>query len=163
MVEQHVFHTILFLQVTVRAAGNDGLFVTFLKFFQGVIDRYHFPHAHLGSWRSHFQPGMRLKARILHISTSTKTVRLTLLQNLLDYHLPQNLPTLGAVYEDVSVFRPDNNLGVLVKVPTEPIASLGFIHISNLEPKQGAKTVSAQVGKEFPAGSVVRAKVVGYR
>lgn len=61
------------------------------------------------------------------------------------------------------MFRPDNNLGVLVKVPTEPIASLGFIHISNLEPKQGSKTVSAQVGKEFPAGSVVRAKVVGYR
>lgn len=151
------------VQVTVRAAVGDGLIVTFLKYFHGVIDKYHLPHNQLATWRTAFAPGMRLKARIIHISTSSKMVRLTLLKNLLEYHLPTVLPTLGAVYDDVTVIRPDYNLGALVKVPLNPSPQLGFIHISNFEPKQGAKTVNASVGKEYPAGTALRAKVNGFR
>lgn len=151
------------VQVTVRAAVSDGLIVTFLKFFHGVIDKFHLPHNQLSSWRTAFTPGMRLKARIIHISTSSKMVRLTLLKNLLEYHLPTVLPTLGSVYEDVTVIRPDNTLGALVKVPISPSPQLGYIHISNLEPKAGAKTVAATVGKEYPTGTVIRAKVNGFR
>lgn len=146
-----------------RAAVGDGLIVTFLKFFHGVIDKFHLPHSHLATWRATYTPGMRLKARILHLSTSSKLVRLTLLKNLLEYHLPTALPTLGAVYEDVTVIRPDHTLGALVRVPVGPSPQLGFIHISNLEPKAGAKTVAANVAKEYPAGTVVRAKVNGFR
>lgn len=152
-----------FLQVTVRAAVNDGLMVTCLKFFHGVIDKFHLPHNQLASWRNTFTPGMRIKARIIHIPADSKMVRLTLLKNLLEYHLPTAFPTLGSVYEDATVIRPDHTLGVLVKVPVTPAPQLGFIHISNLEPKAGAKTVAANVGKEYPAGTVIRAKVNGFR
>jgi hypothetical protein len=137
--------------------------VSFLKFFHGVIDTFHLPHSQLATWRTTFALGMRLKARILHISTASKMIRLTLLKNLLEYHLPTTLPMLGSVYEDVKVIRPDPNIGALVSVPMSPTAQLGFIHISNLEPKAGATTVASSIGKDYPAGTVLKAKVIGYR
>jgi ribosomal protein S1 len=149
------------LQATVRAVVADGLVVTFLKFFSGVVDRFHLPQERLATWRTAFTPGMRVKARVLALSPSDKLVRLSMLRNLVDFHLPRDLPLLGAVFS-AAVVRADATLGVLVRVPSAPVATHGYVHISNLEAKAGGR-VPSNVGREFPPGTELRVKVTGAR
>ena len=103
-------------------------------------------------------------------------VRLTLLKHLLGYHLPLRLPTLGGVYSNAKVMRPDRALGALLQLPPRPDGadasasadgaddssggSLAYVHISNLV--DGDK-IPADVAANFPAGTVVAAKMTGFR
>lgn len=146
--------------MTVRHVLPDGLVVSFLKYFHGCIDRFHLPQDLLSSWRTAITPGMRLKARILYIAPADKLVRLSLLKNLVSYHLPTELPTLGTVYDPVRVFRADPAVGVLCSLPPESAAPFGYIHISNL---RDGTTVPSHVSKEFPPSTELRAKVIGFR
>lgn len=138
----------------------DGLVVSFLKYFHGCIDRFHLPQDMLATWRTALTPGMRLKARILYISDADKLVRLSLLKNLVSYHLPSEVPTLGTVFDPVKVFRADPAVGVLCSLPSESSCMYGYIHISNL---RDGTAVSSHISKEFPPGTEVRAKVIGFR
>lgn len=143
-----------------RRVLSDGLVVSFLKYFHGSIDRFHLPQDQLSKWRTAITPGMRLRARILYISPADKLVRLSLLKNLISYHLPMQLPPLGAVLDPVHVFRPDPAVGVLCTLPADYSSLYGYIHISNL---RDGKAVASNVSKDFPAGTELRAKVIGFR
>jgi rRNA biogenesis protein RRP5 len=61
--------------VTVRHVLSDGLLVSFLKFFHGTVDLFHLPHDAAASWRTAFQPGTRVPARILYVDPASKQVR----------------------------------------------------------------------------------------
>lgn len=139
---------------------TDGVVVSFLKYFHGCIDRFHLPQDMLSTWRTSLAPGMRLKARILYISPNDKLVRLTLLKNLIAYHLPSGMPCLGTVMDDVRVFRADPAVGVLCSLPCEHTSMYGYVHISNL---RDGSAVQSNVSKEFPPGTELRAKVIGFR
>jgi hypothetical protein len=151
---------LLFPQATVRNVLSDGLLVSFLKFFHGVVDLFHLPTENAANWRTALKPGTRLSARILYVDPSTKQVRLSLLKNLIAYHLPTTLPTLGAVYDAATILRADKALGLLLALPTELAPTYAYAHISNVADK-GA--IAANLGAKFPPGKTVRAKVTGFR
>jgi rRNA biogenesis protein RRP5 len=100
-----------------------------------------------------------MPARVLHIDPSTKHIRLTLLKNLVAFHLSETLPVLGEVHEEARVLRADKALGLLLALPCKTGNLLGYVHISNVA-DQGTPE---NLGKAFPSGSRVAAKVIGYR
>ena len=57
-----------------RNVLSDGLLVSFLKFFQGTVDRFHLPHDAAATWRNALQPGTRVPARILYVDPVSKQV-----------------------------------------------------------------------------------------
>lgn len=148
------------VQVTVRNVLSDGLLVTFLKFFHGFVDLFHIPPDASATWRTTFKPNTRAPARILYVDPTSKKVHLSLLRHLVAYHLPQSLPTLGAVYDAAKVLRCDKGLGLLVALPVEPVACNGYAHISNVSDEPSA---TANLPSAFPIGKEVAAKVTGFR
>lgn len=122
------------------------------------MDLFHIPHDLAATWRTALPPGTRTPARILHIDPATKAVRLTLLKNLLAFHLPTALPALGDVHAGARVVRPDKSLGLLLALPTNPPIP-AYVHISNV----ADRAVPDALGKAYPSGTEVTAKVTGYR
>ena len=157
--ERHVLIVQAALQVTVRNVLTDGLLVTFLKFFHGFVDHFHLPPDTAATWRTAFAPHTRVPARILYVDPTSKKVHLSLLKHLVAYHLPQTLPTLGAVYAGAAVVRADKALGLLLSLPTEPAASAAYAHISNVSDS----SAPANLATQFAPGTTVTAKVTGFR
>jgi rRNA biogenesis protein RRP5 len=147
------------MQATVRNVLSDGLLVSFLKYFHGTVDAFHLPQDLTGTWRTALPPGTRMPARILHVDPSTKHIRLSLLKNLVAFHLSETLPVLGEVYKDARVIRADKSMGLLLALPREAGNLLGYVHISNVADQDTA----GNIGKSVPPGSKVSAKVIGYR
>lgn len=151
-------------QVTVEKVLDDGLLVSFLQYFHGAIDQFHIPvdaaRAPAATWRAAYAPKQRVHARVIYVSPAGAVVRLSLLPHLLDFRQPSPLPTLGAAYTPCTVLRADRALGLLLRVPTEPIATLGYVHISHVQ--EGA-AAPAHLAAAYPPGAPVHAKVVGFR
>lgn len=118
--------------------SQDGLNVTFLTFFSGVIDKFHLSKSLVGDdWATKYSPGQKLMARILYVDPVEKRAGLSLAKHLLE-QAPARLPKLGKVYDAAVVRRIDPSVGLLLELPGKqgapPVA--GFAHVSNISESQ---------------------------
>jgi rRNA biogenesis protein RRP5 len=145
----------------------NGVLVSFLGFFMGVIDQDHMPC--IGGeeeWKAEIgSVGTGLSARILAVNPITKTVHLTLRPHLIQLTAP-DLPDEGKTIEGATVVRVDPKVGLLLKLPPSDEApsdggartrSQGaYVHISRISDEHTDK-----VDKAFVVGHKVSCRIIG--
>ncbi len=158
----------MLVNVNVRNVLSDGLLVSFLTFFTGTIDPFHLDRA-----LAKCKAGQKVKARVLYCDPGRKQVSLSLLPHLVGWQSP-DLPGRGEVYEQATVRRVDEGLGLAIDLPISGSAGMkesdadhtakdavyrSYAHISNISDTQKIDDLA----KRFKQGQVVKCRVVGFR
>ncbi|KAI9106108.1 hypothetical protein DFS34DRAFT_47062 [Phlyctochytrium arcticum] len=143
----------------VKSVLENGLLLTFLGVLEGTVNLAHIGfvvHDASKDLHEHFKSGQKIRARILHVNPSRKTVALTLAPHLLGntpFKFPPKLE-IGSIITDFIVARVNPKLGIMF---THPEAGLAFAHISRL-----SDTPIDKVEKKFKAGQTHRARVLSF-
>ncbi|CAG9462427.1 unnamed protein product [Pedinophyceae sp. YPF-701] len=149
------------VNVKVTALLPDGVAVDFLSYFSGTVDVFHLSQEVLpGDWTERYQPGTRLRARILFVNQKTKKVGLTLQRSLVDGKLPASFPALGQIFEEAVVRRVDRAQGLLVELPGAEggVPFAGYVPSAHVSDDKVEK-----LEKAFRSGQRVACRVVGFR
>ncbi|XP_035696385.1 protein RRP5 homolog isoform X2 [Branchiostoma floridae] len=115
------------VEVTVTSVQNHGILAEFLG-FTGSVSRVHLPTKRAELYRK----GQRVKACILYIHPTTKTVGLSFQSRLWDGRTlvdVQELPAIGTVYKKAPVVHVWSGIGVTMKLSAE---TPGFAAVSQL-------------------------------
>ncbi|KAJ7541483.1 hypothetical protein O6H91_10G061600 [Diphasiastrum complanatum] len=143
----------------VRSVLRNGLLLSFLTYFTGTVDIFHLDDPLTGSdWQSKYSENQRLRARILFVDFSSKSIGLTLKSHLINLKIAPSSVTIGNVFENATVRRVDATLGLLLELPAKPVPFAGYVHISNVSDEHVEK-----LEKNFKEGKKVRGRVIGYR
>eukprot|EP00058_Branchiostoma_floridae_P028374 XP_002613865.1 hypothetical protein BRAFLDRAFT_119888 [Branchiostoma floridae] len=115
------------VEATVTSVQNHGILAEFLG-FTGSVSRVHLPTKRAEPYRK----GQRVKACILYIHPTTKTVGLSFQSRLWDGRTlvdVQELPAIGTVYKKAPVVHVWSGIGVTMKLSAE---TPGFAAVSQL-------------------------------
>ncbi|GMH18742.1 hypothetical protein Nepgr_020583 [Nepenthes gracilis] len=149
----------MMVNARVQAILENGIMLSFLTYFTGTVDIFHlqsmFPTS---AWKKEYDKNKKVNARILFIDPSTRAVGLTMNPHLLLNKAPPLTVKTGGIYDQSTIVRIDKGLGLLLQIPSEPVPSPAYVTMSNVSDEEVQK-----LEKKFKEGSLVRARILGYR
>ncbi|RQM29029.1 hypothetical protein B5M09_003214 [Aphanomyces astaci] len=150
----------MLLNVKVEDVLANGLQVNFLTFFSGTVEYNHMSNPCQKDWAAAYSKGLKGRARIIGIDSTTKAVTLSMAPHIVYLQAPEFKQT-------AVVHRIDAGIGMLLSLAGP--ASVGgdrlswkeflpaFAHISRV-----ADSRIEKLDKHFKVGQVVPGRVVGY-
>ncbi|CAH3149742.1 unnamed protein product, partial [Porites evermanni] len=147
----------MLVKASVTQATHGGLLLNFLGGFEGSADILHLPNCGgNGQNLEEAYPGKtKVKCRLLYINANTKTVGLSLQENVvLNKATSFGNWSIGDIIEDAVVMRVDQGMGLLMRLSDN---SLGFAHISRVSDERVEK-----LGKKYKAGTTHRCRILGF-
>ena len=153
------------VNAAVARVDGDGLALSFWSTYTALVDAFSLPpHVGRAGLAAAYAVGARVRARITFVDPAAKAVRATLLPHVLKRAPPPPLPARGALVEAATVARVDEGVGILLDLGPSDAAdddaphAYGYAHVSNVADGRVAK-----LGKLFPVGKTVPARVLGAR
>lgn len=149
----------MMVDARVLSSLENGIMLSFLTYFTGTADIFNlnetFPSA---NWKDHYTQGKKVNARILFIDPSTRAVGLTLNPHLVHNRAPPTLVQTGDIFDQSKIIRIDRGLGLLLEIPSSPVATPAYVSVSDVADKEIKK-----LEKNFKEGGLVRVRVLGLR
>ncbi|XP_068652858.1 rRNA biogenesis protein RRP5 isoform X2 [Aristolochia californica] len=149
------------MMVTARVQAQlyNGLMLSFLTYFTGTVDIFHlqnyFPNA---TWRDSYSENKRVTARILFIDPSTRAIGLSMNSHLLHYKAPPFHVKTGEIFDTARVVRVDRGFGLLLEIPSSPLATPGYVMLHDVADEEVRK-----LDKKFKEGKTVRLRILGFK
>lgn len=143
----------------------NGLFVSFLDYFNGTIDYSHLNKGWDVDIEQSFKLNHKMKARIIFVDYQNKLVGLSLKSHIVRYSTFSFHPLqLGQIVEDAVVKRNQNGIGSMLDLPIQSDESKesnltiqAFAHVSQLSEKY-----SQQLEKKYGIGTSQKCRVISF-
>ncbi|KAL7134052.1 hypothetical protein ABFS83_11G001300 [Erythranthe nasuta] len=149
----------MMVNARVQSTLENGVMFSFLTYFTGTVDLFNLDKMFSSStWKNDYSKNMKFNARILFIDPSSRAVGLTLNPHLVNNKAPPSLVKVGDIFDQSKVVRVDKGSGLLLQIPTLPVPTPAYVNVSDIADKEVGK-----LDKSFKEGSLVRARVLGYR
>ncbi|KAJ4823880.1 hypothetical protein Tsubulata_010462 [Turnera subulata] len=143
----------------VQSTLENGIMLSFLTYFTGTVDIYNLQSSFpTPNWKGDYYKNMKVNARILFVDPLTRAVGLTLNHHLVHNNAPPLHATAGDIYDSAKVIRVDRGLGLLLEIPSAPVSTPAYVHISDVA-EDGARKLE----KKFKEGATVRVRILGFR
>ncbi|MCO5547404.1 hypothetical protein L7F22_000852 [Adiantum nelumboides] len=143
----------------VGAVLKNGLLLSFLTYFTGMVNIFHLEDPLPPSdWRDTYSKNQRLKARILYVDNTNKSIGLSLNSQLVQNRPPTIGVNIGDVYERAIVRRVDITIGLLLELPFRDATFASYAHISDVSDEHVEK-----LQETFKEGQKLKARVIGKR
>eukprot|EP00250_Pteridium_aquilinum_P021384 c25103_g1_i1 orf=322-6036(-) len=143
----------------VRAVLKNGLLLSFLTYFTGMVNIFHLEDSlPQSNWQEQYSENQRLKARVLYVDNATKSIGLSL-----NTQLVQNMPptigvNVGELCAKAIIRRVDATIGLLLELPLGRASLAGYVHISDASDDHVDK-----LQEKFKEGKLVKGRVIGKR
>jgi len=147
----------MLVKASVTQVTHGGLLLNFLGGFEGSADILHLPNSGGDgqNLEETYPNKTKVKCRLLYINTNTKTVGLSLQENVvLNKATSFGDWSVGDIIDDATVTRVDQGLGLFMRLSD---ATLGFTHISRVSDEHVEK-----LGKKYKVGSTHRCRILGF-
>lgn len=140
------------VNVVVDKVVENGLLVSFMTMFHGVIDTASLSRPFRGNtWNQSISAGDVVQARIVLIDHGNKSVRLSLRPHVMEMRCIKNLPALGSLVEGLSVANVLKKVGVVLTDATVAASAeedgSGAAVVEGEEPKKKSKKDIAEAEK----------------
>ncbi|KAL9983734.1 hypothetical protein ACROYT_G005955 [Oculina patagonica] len=147
----------MLVKASVTQVTNNGLILNFLGGFEGSADILHLPNCGVDAQglEETYPKKAKVKCRLLYMNVNTKTVGLSLQENVvLNKAASFGHWSVGDVIDDAAVVRVDQGLGLVLRLSD---GILGFTHISRVSDEHVEK-----LGKKYKVGSTHRCRILGF-
>ncbi|KAL9228093.1 hypothetical protein vseg_003707 [Gypsophila vaccaria] len=153
----------MMVNARIQATLENGIMLSFLTYFTGTVDIFHLQSEfHSSDWKKQYDKNMKVNARILFVDPSTRAVGLTLNPHLILNKAPPVPVKTGEIYDKAKIIRVDRQWGLLLAIPCHPDslvdATPAYVTISDV-----ADDEVPNLEKKFKEGSLVRARILGFR
>ncbi|XP_074276479.1 rRNA biogenesis protein RRP5 [Silene latifolia] len=153
----------MMVNTRIQATLENGIMLSFLTYFTGTVDIFHLKNElHSSDWKKQYDKNMKVNARILFVDPSTRAVGLTMNPHLLLNKAPPVLVKTGEIYDKAKIIRIDKQWGLLLAIPNCPDSTVdatpAYVTVSDV-----SDTEVPNLEKKFKEGSVVRARILGFR
>ncbi|KAH9602114.1 hypothetical protein KSS87_015915 [Heliosperma pusillum] len=153
----------MMVNARIQATLENGIMLSFLTYFTGTVDIFHLKNElHSSDWKKQYDKNMKVNARILFVDPSTRAVGLTMNPHLILNNAPPVLVKTGEIYDKAKIIRIDKQWGLLLAIPTCPDSTVdatpAYVTVSDV-----SDTEVLNLEKKFKEGSVVRARILGFR
>lgn len=149
----------MMVDARVRSCLENGIMLSFLTYFTGTVAIFNLNDTlPTANWKDHYTQNKKVNARILFIDPSTRAVGLTLNPHLVHNRAPPTLVQTGDIFDRSKIIRIDRGLGLLLEIPSSPVATPAYVSVSDVADKEVKK-----LEKIFKEGSLVRVRVLGLR
>ncbi|XP_020589547.1 rRNA biogenesis protein RRP5 isoform X2 [Phalaenopsis equestris] len=133
--------------------------LSFLTHFTGTVDVFHLQNSHpTDNWRDDYPQNKKVLARILSVDPSTKTIGLTLNLHLVQHRPPPMHVKTGEIYEKCTILRIDENVGLLLSIPSSPEHTPAYVHRFDVSDEEVGK-----LQKKFKEGDYACLRVLRIR
>ncbi|KAI5068389.1 hypothetical protein GOP47_0016734 [Adiantum capillus-veneris] len=143
----------------IRAVLKNGLLLSFLTYFTGMVTMFHLEDPLPPSnWQEKYCENQRLKARVLYVDNTNKSIGLSLNSQLVQNMAPTIGVKIGDLCEKATVRRVDITIGLLLELPIRDTSFAGYAHISDASDEH-----VEQLQEMFKEGKKTKARVIGKR